>query len=79
MAAFTPKMLETYRQWRETAEWMGWDAGPANYDQRTNPSDVTSDTIRQRISSNCPWYYGLERILHGGNSQALAPVSMRTQ
>lgn len=79
MAAFTTKMLVSYREWRETAEWMGWGTGPANHDQRTNPADITSDTIRERISSNCPWYYVLERILHGGDSEARAPVSMKKQ
>lgn len=74
MTGFTTDMLVSYRKWRETAEGMGWGTGPANHDQRVNPADNLSDTIRERIASNCPWYYTLEGILHGGDSEGRAPV-----
>lgn len=78
-AGFTAKMLVSYREWRERAERMGWGTGPANHDQRVNSEDPNSETIRQRITSSCPWYYGLESILHGGHPEGRAPVRMRKQ
>lgn len=74
MTGFTVKMLVSYRKWRETAERMGWGTSPANHGQKVNPAEDTSDTIRERIASNCPWYYTLEEILHGGDLEAREPV-----
>lgn len=79
MAGFSTKMLVTYREWRERAETMGWGTGLANHDQKINPEDGKSETIRQRITSFCPWYYVLENTLHGGHSESRAPVSIRKQ
>lgn len=77
MAEFTDRMLEIYRKWRDTAERSGWGTSQTHHDALIDPADPDSGTIRETILANCPWYYGLERILHGGDLEVSAPVSIR--